>query len=204
MVSATEEMRKPDGRAEHMSLSQALERMFETSHQALLAQLRLLRVEAEEDLNRALEGSALLFAGILVLAISWVAFMGIAIDLLSRPLSLPVGLAVVGALNLGLGAALVGSSLRMLRRLRLMRPDVEADAAEAERSGAAENTIPEEREAVRPAVEESERQLRRGFEDLMTAVQDRVDLGKHITERPVPWVVGSVIVGFLLAHPRLR
>jgi uncharacterized membrane protein YcjF (UPF0283 family) len=197
-------MRKSNGRNDHPSLAHAVERVFETSHQALLAQLRLLRVEAEEDLKRTLEGSALLFGGILLLAIAWIAFMGLAIDLLTRPLSLAVSLAVVGLLNLVLGMGLIGSSLRMLRRLRLMRPDAEAETAEAAGSGAPEPTIPEEREAAMPALEESERQLRRTFEDLVEAVHSRFDLGKHITERPVPWVVGSVLVGFLLAQPRLR
>src|SRR2546423_1010756 len=67
----------PNGNAEHMSLSQALERVVQRSQQAFLAQFQLLRVEAEEDINRTLEGASLMFAGLSVLACAWIALGGV-------------------------------------------------------------------------------------------------------------------------------
>jgi uncharacterized membrane protein YqjE len=189
--------------AENPSLAEALERVVQRSQQAFLAQFELLRIEIEEDLTRTLDGAGILAAGLLVLGTAWVAFMVLVVHLLSTPISLAASLAVVGSANSIIGVWLVFTSVRTLRRLRLLRPD--ADGASPEpKNGVLGPTIPEQREAVLPAVERSERELKRTLDDLVTTVHSRLDLSKPIVERPIPWVVGSLIVGFLLGHPRGR
>src|SRR2546423_14919317 len=99
----------PNGSAESISLSEALERVVQRSQQAFLAQFQLLRIEAEEDLTRTLDGAALLFAGLIVLATAWVAFMLLSVHLLREPLSLAASLALVGRVNIGVGGWVIGS-----------------------------------------------------------------------------------------------
>ncbi len=193
-----------DQSAEDLSLAEALERVVQRSQQAFLAQFELLRIELEEDLTRTLDGASILMAGLLVLATAWVAFMALAVHLLSAPLSLAASLAVVGTANSIVGVWLVLASVRTLRRLRLMRPDADSDLPEPSKNGLLGPTIPEQREAVRPVVERSERELKRTIHDLVATVHSRLDLSKPIVERPLPWVVGSVLVGFMLGHPRGR
>src|SRR3989442_409396 len=94
----------PNSNAEHMSLSQALERVVQRSQQAFLAQFQLLRVEAEEDINRTLEGASLMFAGLSVLACAWIALMVLVVHLLREPMSLAASVALVGSINRALGA----------------------------------------------------------------------------------------------------
>jgi uncharacterized membrane protein YqjE len=190
--------------AENLSLAEALERVVQRSQQAFLAQFELLRIEAEEDLKRTLDGAAFLMAGLLVLATAWVAFMVLVVHVLSTPLSLAASLAVVGIANLIVGVWLVIASVRTMRRLRLMRPDAESDAPESSKDGVLGPTIPEQREAVRPVVEQSGRELKRTLDDLVATVHSHLDLSKPIVEKPVPWVVGSLLVGFLLGQPRGR
>ena len=182
--------------SENLSLAEALERVVQRSQQAFLAQFELLRIEVEEDVTRTLDATAMLMAGLLVLATAWVAFMVLLVHVLSTPLSLEASLAVVAVANVIVGVWLVLASARTLRRLRLMRPDTESDSLEP--------TIPEQREAVLPIVERSGRELKRTLEDLVASVHSHLDLRKPIVERPVPWVVGSLVVGFLLGHPRGR
>jgi hypothetical protein len=193
----------PNGSAETISLSEALERVVQRSQQAFFAQFQLLRIEAEEDLTRTLDGGALLFAGLMVLATAWVAFMALTVQLLRQPLSLAASLAIVGGLNVAIGAWLVASSVRTLRRIRLMRPDAEPSTAEIAPTvfGAG---IPEQREAVKPVIAETEQQLKQTLEELLSAIHSRLDFGQRIVERPLPWVVGSLMLGFLLANPRPR
>ena len=193
----------PNGSAENTSLSEALERVVQKSQKAFLAQFQLLRIELEEDLTRTLDGAGLLCAGLIVLATAWVAFMYLTVHLLQQPLSLTASLALVGGVNVGIGIWLVISSVRMLRRIRLMRPDAEPVKADPPPNilGA---TIPEQREMVKPAIEETEQQLKQTLDDLVAEVHSRLDFGRHIVKRPVPWLVGSLLVGFLLAHPRIR
>ena len=195
----------PNGNAEHMSLSQALERVVQRSQQAFVAQFQLLRVEAEEDINRTLEGASLLFAGLSVLACAWIAFMVLIVHLLREPTSLAASVAFVGSINGALGAWLIVTSIRTLRRIRLMRPDAEPiDVAPADGGGVLGPSIPEQRELVKPVVEQSEEELKRTFDDLVTAINSRFDFAQRIVERPVPWLVGGVLVGFMLGHPRAR
>jgi uncharacterized membrane protein YqjE len=190
--------------AENLSLAEALERVVQRSQQAFLAQFELLRIEIEEDLTRTLDGAGILAAGLLVLGTAWVAFMVLVVHLLSTPISLAASLAVVGSANSIIGVWLVFTSVRTLRRLRLLRPDADGASPEPSKNGVLGATIPEQREAVLPAVERSERELKRTLDDLVTTVHSRLDLSKPIVERPIPWVVGSLIVGFLLGHPRGR
>src|SRR6266542_4221770 len=119
-----------DQSAEDLSLAEALERVVQRSQQAFLAQFELLRIELEEDLTRTLDGASILMTGLLVLATAWVAFMALAVHLLSAPLSLAASLAVVGTANSIVGVWLVLASVRTLRRLRLMRPDADSDLPE--------------------------------------------------------------------------
>jgi len=65
-------------------------------------------------------------------------------------------------------------------------------------------SIPEQRELVKPVVEQSEEELKRTFDDLLTTINSRLDFAQRIVERPVPWLVGGVLVGFMLGHPRAR
>jgi Putative Actinobacterial Holin-X, holin superfamily III len=189
---------------ENLSLHEALDRVVQRSQQAFVAQFELLRIEATEDLTRTLDGAAILMAGLLVVATAWVAFMVLAVHLLSSPLSLAASLSVVGAVNLVIGVVLLLVSVRTLRRLRLLRPDAENGSPEPSKNSLLGPTIPEQRETVLPVVERSERELRRTLHDLVSTVHSRLDLSKPIVERPIPWVVGSLIVGFLLGHPRGR
>jgi hypothetical protein len=193
-----------DQNAENLSLAEALERVVQRSQQALLAQFELLRIEAEEDLKRTLAGAAILMAGLLVLGTAWVAFVVLVVHLLSTPLSLAASLALVGTANAIVGVGLVIGSVRTLRRLRLMRPDAESDSPESSPSGVPGPTIPEQRDAVLPVVKRSERELKRTLDDLVATVHGHLDLTKPIVERPVPWVLGSLLVGFLLGNPRGR
>jgi uncharacterized membrane protein YqjE len=195
----------PNGNAQSLSLSEALERVIQRSQQALLAQFELLRIEAEEDLSRTLEAAALLMGGLLVLATAWLSLMVLAIHLLRQPLSLAASLALVGGFNVALGTSLVVLSIRTLRRLRLMRPDsVDQTAAEPASVTTIVGTVPEQRQVVVPALEQSERELKRTFDDLLATIHSRLDFGQRIVERPVPWVVGSLVFGFLLGQPRGR
>jgi Putative Actinobacterial Holin-X, holin superfamily III len=196
----------PNGNAEHLSLSQALERVIQRGQQAFFAQFQLLRVEAEEDVTRTLEGAAMLFAGLAVIACAWIAFMVLAVHLLRQPLSLAASLAFVGGLNLGLGGWLIMTSIRTMRRIRLLKPDAEpvepVEAAAAASEGAL--SVPAQRELVKPAVEKTEEELKEGIEDLLATINNRFDFGKRIVEHPVPWLAGSLFVGFMLGHPRAR
>ncbi|HSD10844.1 MAG TPA: phage holin family protein, partial [Candidatus Binatia bacterium] len=174
------------------------------SQQAFVAQFELLRVEATEDLTRTLYGSAILIAGLLVVATAWVAFMVLAVHLLSSPLSLAASLGVVGGFNAVVGVGLLLASVRTLRRLRLLKPDADSESPSPSTNSLLGPTIPEQRETVLPVVEHSGRELRRTLHDLVSTVNSRLDLSKPIVERPVPWLVGSLLAGFLLGHPRAR
>lgn len=193
----------PNGSAETVSLSEALERVVQRSQHAFFAQFQLLRIEAEEDLTRTLDGAALLFAGLIVLATAWIAFMVLTVHLLRQPLSLAASLAIVGGVNVGVAVWLLSASVRTLKRIRLMRPDAEPAKTEPAPTvfGAG---IPEQREAVKPVIAESEEQLKQTLEDLLAAIHSRLDFGQRIVERPLPWLVGSLMVGFLLGNPRPR
>lgn len=105
------------------SLSDAVERVVESSQRALMARLELLRIEAEEDLGRTLRSAAVAFLGVLVLAVAWVGFTALAIHWLEQRISLGGSLAVMTLLNAAAGAALVVAGARTMGRLRLMRPD---------------------------------------------------------------------------------
>jgi len=192
----------PNGNTEHLSLSHALERVIQKGQQAFFAQFQLLRVEAEEDVTHTLEGAGLLFAGLAVLACAWIAFIVLAVHLLRQPLSLASALAIVGSLNLGLGAWLILTSIRTLRSIRLMRPD--AEPIEVPATNGATLSIPEQRELVKPAVEQTEEELKQGIDELMATINNRLDFGKRIVDHPVPWLAGSLLVGFMLGHPRAR
>jgi len=66
-----------------------------------------------------------MFAGLAVLACAWIAFMVLVVHLLREPMSLAASVALVGSVNGALGAWLMVTSIRTLRRIRLMRPDAE-------------------------------------------------------------------------------
>ena len=194
----------PNGTVENMSLTHAFERVLHTTQQAFIAQFKRLRIEAEEDLTSTLEGSAYLFAGFLVVSIAWISFMALSVHLLRRPLSLAASLAIVGCVNLLVGSWLIATSVRALRRMRLLRPDAEGAPAEVTKAAILGATIAEQREAVQPIIEKTEEELKQTIEDLSATIQNRLDFSKRIVERPLPWLVGSLLVGFLLAQPRAR
>ena len=109
------------------SLSEAVERVVESSQRALLARIELLRLEAEEDLSRTLRSAGVALSGVLVLAVAWMGAMALSVYCLGGQMSLGGRLALVVALNAVVGAALVTTGARAMSRLRLMRPDQEGD-----------------------------------------------------------------------------
>jgi hypothetical protein len=58
------------------------------------------------------------------------------------------------------------------------------------------------REVLVPEVERSEEQFRRALGELQIAVERKFDLGERIAERPMPWLVGGVLLGLWLAARR--
>lgn len=60
----------------------------------------------------------------------------------------------------------------------------------------------DEKEALRQSIERNEADLREAVEELTAAVKSEVTLAGQINERPVPWLVGGLVVGFLLAWRR--
>src|SRR5437773_199296 len=96
---------------------------------------RITDPTAESIAPRAGRGAAILMAGLLVLGTAWVAFMVLAVHLLSTPLSLTASLAVVGGVNSVVGVGLLLASVRTIRRLRLLRPDAESESPEPSKNG---------------------------------------------------------------------
>ena len=106
-----------------VSVSDALERVMESSQRVLLARMELLRIEAEEDISHALLGALVVGSGVLLLTGGWLAVTALAVYLLRDLFSFAVGLTIAAAANGVAGALLVFYGVRSLRRLRLMQPD---------------------------------------------------------------------------------
>ena len=106
-----------------VSVSGALERVMESSQRVLLARMELLRIEAEEDISRALLGALVVGSGALLLAGGWLAMTALAVYLLRDLFSFALGLTVAAIANGMAGLVLVYYGVRSLRRIRLMQPD---------------------------------------------------------------------------------
>lgn len=96
---------------------------MESSHRALLARTELLRIEAEEDVSRMLRCAFVAVCGALGLLAAWLALMALSVLALDAWIPVEGSLALVAGVNATIGGALVVAGARMLRRLRLMRPD---------------------------------------------------------------------------------
>ena len=60
----------------------------------------------------------------------------------------------------------------------------------------------DEKEALRQSIERNEAELRDAVDELTAAVKSEVTLGGRITEHPLPWLAGGLVVGLLLAWRR--
>ena len=56
----------------------------------------------------------------------------------------------------------------------------------------------EAREELVASAERNERDLQVAIEDLKQAVKQPFGIGERISEQPVPWMIGGLLVGFWL------
>jgi hypothetical protein len=63
-------------------------------------------------------------------------------------------------------------------------------------------TDAEDRETAAAVAEESRRELGRALGDLETAPDDGLDPARWIAERPLPWLLGGLVVGLWLGSKR--
>ncbi|MCW5890826.1 MAG: hypothetical protein KIT14_09760 [bacterium] len=61
---------------------------------------------------------------------------------------------------------------------------------------------PEERAVLEHRVAEHRDELRTALHDLERAARARVDVRDAVRERPVPWLVGALLLGAWLGRPR--
>jgi hypothetical protein len=62
--------------------------------------------------------------------------------------------------------------------------------------------VSEEHAAAVREVEESKQELSQALGDLEGVVRSRVDPAKWITDRPLPWVLGGLVLGFWFGTKR--
>ena len=62
--------------------------------------------------------------------------------------------------------------------------------------------VSEEHAAAVREVEESQQELSQALGDLEGVVRSSVDPAKWITDRPLPWVLGGLVLGFWLGTKR--
>jgi len=60
----------------------------------------------------------------------------------------------------------------------------------------------EERQLIRHSMEEHRQQLRLAVQDLKDAARSWTDIRDPIRERPVPWLLGGLLLGFCLGLRR--
>ena len=115
-----------------LSLSEALQRVVDSSQHVMLAHINALRLEVKEDLGRALRSIFFIGAGVILINGAWLSLMAFMLHGLSGQLSLLASLAIVGSFTglIGVGLALAGVH-------RLREPKVESDAAHLERADSA-------------------------------------------------------------------
>ena len=64
--------------------------------------------------------------------------------------------------------------------------------------------VAEQRDRIIPEVERSQEELREAIEQLQTVVQRRFDFGRIVAERPLPWVIGGLAIGFWIGRSTAR
>jgi hypothetical protein len=60
----------------------------------------------------------------------------------------------------------------------------------------------EDHAATSREVEESQQELSQALGDLEGVVRSRVDPARWITERPLPWLLGGLVLGLWLGNKR--
>ena len=60
----------------------------------------------------------------------------------------------------------------------------------------ANDTFSERREALKPAVERSEEELREALGQLQDAVQKKLSFTERVAAEPWPWITGAFVIGF--------
>ena len=135
-------MKTPSGRDAKFDLADRLRETAEGLVDLVTAQLRLMRLELLAD-ARAL-GSQLLklavFAGLL--AFAYALLLGLVVVAIARWLGLPVALALVGTIHLGIGLAGALRTLGAMRQVRLFDRSREIMTKGAERA-ATDGTSPQ-------------------------------------------------------------
>jgi hypothetical protein len=63
-----------------------------------------------------------------------------------------------------------------------------------------EESLAEQREALRESAERDEAELRSAMEDLGDVAQTRFDFRSHVAANPWPWMLGSFLLGVWLGR----
>ncbi len=106
-----------------LSLSEALQRVVDSSQQLMLAHISSLRLEVKEDLGHALSSLFFVGAGVILINGAWLLLMAFTLHGLNDQLSLLASLAIVGSFTGLIGAGLAFAGVRRLRPLKV-EPDV--------------------------------------------------------------------------------
>ena len=112
-----------------LSLSEALQRVVDSSQHVMQAHISSLRFEVKEDLGRALNGLFLVGVGVILINGAWISLMAFTLRGLSDHLSLLASLAIVGSFN-----GLVGAGLALVGVQRLRQRKGEPDAKQIKRA----------------------------------------------------------------------
>ena len=115
-----------------LSLSEALQRVVDSSQQLMLAHISSLRLEVKEDLGRALSSFFFIGAGVILINGAWLLLMAFTLHGLNDQLSVLASLAIVGSFT---GLIGVGLTLAGVQRLRQLK--VEPDTAQIKRADSA-------------------------------------------------------------------
>jgi len=102
-----------------LTLSEALQRVIDSSQHVMLAHVASLRLEVKEDIGRALSSLFLIGAGVILLNGAWFALMAFTLHGLSDHLSLRASLAIVGSFTGLIGAGLALAGVQGLRELKV-------------------------------------------------------------------------------------
>ncbi|MGH7897269.1 MAG: phage holin family protein [Candidatus Binatia bacterium] len=105
------------------SVASAAGNVIDKAQKVLLDRIQLLQLEAREDLVSAARGAACLILAALLLFYGWLFALALVVWMLWGTFSLAVSLAVVIAFHVVAGGLLAFSGLRILEKIRLLRPD---------------------------------------------------------------------------------